>query len=89
MKICKKKEAGPLTETGGTEVTGEFPVNPSGGCLGVGNLYELNGGQKVLEVVRQLRGEAGKNQLKHITTGLAQGWRGVPTTTGAVAILSN
>ncbi len=89
MRICKKGEAGPLTETGGTEISGEFPVNPSGGCLGVGDLFELNGGHKVLEIVRQLRGEAGKNQLKNVTTGLAQGWRGVPTTTGAVAILSN
>jgi acetyl-CoA C-acetyltransferase len=89
MRICKKGEAGPVTETGGTEINGEFPVNASGGCLGAGNLYDLNGGQKVLEVVRQLRGEASKNQLKNITTGLAQSWRGVPTTTGAVVILSN
>lgn len=89
MRICKKGEAGPLTEIGGTEITGEFPVNPSGGCLGVGNLFELNGGHTVLEVVRQLRGEAGKNQLKNVTTGLAQSWRGIPTTTGTVAILSN
>jgi len=89
MKICKKGEAGPLTEMGGTEIKGEFPVNPSGGCLGVGNLFELNGGHKVLEVVRQLRGEAGKNQLRSVTTGLAQSWRGIPTTTGTVVILSN
>jgi len=89
MRICRKGEAGPLTEIGGTEISGEFPVNPSGGCLGVGNLFELNGGHVVLEVVRQLRGEAGKNQLKNVTTGLAQSWRGVPTTTGTVAILSN
>ncbi|MBM4330400.1 MAG: acetyl-CoA acetyltransferase [Deltaproteobacteria bacterium] len=89
MRICKKGEAGPLTEMGGTEINGEIAVNPSGGCLGVGNLFELNGGQKVLEVVRQLRGEAGKNQLKNVTTGLAQSWRGIPTTTGTVVILSN
>jgi len=89
MRICKKGEAGPLTDIGGTDITGEFPVNASGGCLGVGNLYELNGGHKVLEVVRQLRGEVGKNQLKNVTTGLAQSWRGVPTTTGTVLILSN
>ncbi|MDI6755903.1 MAG: acetyl-CoA acetyltransferase [Thermodesulfobacteriota bacterium] len=89
MRICKKGEAGPLTEMGGTEINGEFAVNPSGGCLGVGNLFELNGGQKVLEVVRQLRGEAGRNQLKNVTTGLAQSWRGIPTTTGTVVILSN
>jgi len=89
MRICKKGEAGPLTEIGATELKGEFPVNPSGGNLGVGNLYELNGGLKVLGVVHQLRGEAGKNQLKNVTTGLAQSWRGVPTTTGTVVILSN
>ncbi len=89
MRICKKGEAGPLKEMGGTEINGEFAVNPSGGCLGVGNLFELNGGQKWLEVVRQLRGEAGRNQLKNVTTGLAQSWRGIPTTTGTVVILSN
>ncbi len=89
MRIFRKGEAGPLTEMGATEITGEFPVNPSGGCLGVGNLFELNGGHKVLEVCRQLRGEAGKNQIKNVTTGMAQSWRGVPTTTGTVVILSN
>lgn len=89
MRIFRKGEAGPVTAMGGTEINGEFPVNPSGGCLGVGNLYELNGGLKVLEVVRQLRGEAGKNQIKNVTTGLAQSWRGIPTTTGTVVILSN
>ncbi|MEM4721950.1 MAG: hypothetical protein QXT73_07835, partial [Candidatus Methanomethylicaceae archaeon] len=89
MRIFRKGEAGPFTAMGGTEINGEFPVNPSGGCLGVGNLYELNGGLKVLEVVRQLRGEAGKNQVKNATTGLAQSWRGIPTTTGTVVILSN
>ncbi len=89
LKICRKGEAGPLTEMGGTEINGEFPVNPSGGCLGVGNLFELNGGHRVLEVVRQLRGEAGKNQLKNVHTGLAQSWRGIPTATGTVVILSN
>jgi len=89
MRLCQKGEAGPLTEMGGTEINGEIPVNPSGGCLGVGNLFELNGGHKVLEVVRQLRGEAGKNQIKNVNTGLAQSWRGVPTTTGTVVILSN
>ncbi len=89
LKICRKGEAGPFTEMGGTEINGEFPVNPSGGCLGVGNLFELNGGHRVLEVVRQLRGEAGKNQLKNVHVGLAQSWRGIPTTTGTVVILSN
>jgi len=89
LRLCNPGEAGVLTMDGVTEITGALPVNASGGCLGVGNLLECTGGQKVLDVVLQLRGEAGRNQLKNVSTGLAMGWRGLPTTTGAVAILSN
>jgi acetyl-CoA C-acetyltransferase len=89
LKLCKPGEAGYLTESGATEINGELPVNPSGGCLGVGHLYEANGAHKVLEVVLQLRGERGKNQVKDSHIGVAQTWRGVPSTTGAVAVLSN
>jgi acetyl-CoA C-acetyltransferase len=55
----------------------------------VGHLYEANGAHKVLEVVLQLRGEKGKNQVKDAHVGLAQSWRGIPTTTGTVAVMSN
>lgn len=89
LRLCNPGDAGPMTIDGVTEISGSLPVNPSGGCLGVGNLLECNGGQKVLDVVLQLRGEAGHNQLSHVSTGVAMSWRGLPTTTGAVAILSN
>ena len=89
LRICPKGDSGKLTETGWSEPTGEFPVNVSGGSLGCGHLYELDGGQKVLDVVLQLRGHTGQNQLENVHTGLAASWRGVPTTTGAVAILSD
>ncbi len=89
LRLCNRGDAGPMTMDGVTEISGSLPVNPSGGCLGIGNLLECNGGQKVYDVVLQLRGEAGKNQLSDISTGMAMSWRGLPTTTGAVAILSN
>ena len=89
LRLCNPGEAGPMTRDGATEPGGALPVNPSGGHLGVGNLMDCGGGQKVLDVVQQLRGEAGRNQLKGVGTGLAMNWRGLPTTTGAVAILSN
>ena len=89
LRLCNPGDAGPMTIDGVTEISGSLPVNPSGGCLGVGNLLECNGGQKVLEAVLQLRGEAGHNQLSDVSTGVAMSWRGLPTTTGAVAILSN
>ena len=43
---------------------------------------------KVLEVVLQLRGAAGERQLDGVRVGLAQSWRGIPTTTGAVGVFS-
>ena len=88
LRICSEGEAGLLLETGLTETTGEFPVNASGGNIGCGSTFDLDGGMKILEIVLQLRGEAGPNQLDDVKTGLAAAWRGVPTTTGAVAILS-
>jgi acetyl-CoA C-acetyltransferase len=79
--------AGAATAEGATARDGDLPVNVSGGCLGVGQLFEASGGQKVAEVVAQLRGEAGPRQLKKAQTGLAQSWRGVPTATGSVVVL--
>ena len=80
--------AGAASAEGATARGGDLPVNVSGGSLGVGQLFEASGGQKVIEVVAQLRGEAGPRQLKKAKTGIAQSWRGVPTGTGAVVVLS-
>jgi acetyl-CoA C-acetyltransferase len=55
----------------------------------MGDLLDASGLAKALEVVLQLRGEAGGRQLADIEVGLAQSWRGVPTTSGAVVILAN
>jgi acetyl-CoA C-acetyltransferase len=89
MGFFSPGEAGPLTEEGFTELDGELPVNVSGGSLGMGNLLDATGLTRVLEAVLQLRGEAGARQLENVEIGLVQSWRGVPTTSGAVAILSN
>lgn len=82
-------EAGLVTEDGLTHKDGDFPVNVSGGCLGMGNLLDANGLARALEVILQLRGEAGSRQLEGVNLGLAHSWRGVPTASGAVMILSN
>jgi acetyl-CoA C-acetyltransferase len=88
LKLCRHGEAGKLTEEGSTQKDGEIPVNVSGGALGMGYAPEVLGLQRILEVVLQLRGQAGRRQLCDVKTGLAQSWRGVPTATGAVAVLS-
>jgi acetyl-CoA C-acetyltransferase len=89
MGLARKGEAGHLTMTGVTSPGGDLPVNVSGGSLGVGHTFECSGGMKVSEAVDQLRHTAGKRQVKNARTGMVQSWRGVPTATGSVAILSN
>ena len=88
LKLCHRGEAGSMIEAGATQREGELPINVSGGSLGIGHLVEATGLQKVLEVVLQLRGEAGSRQLSNVEVGLAQSWRGIPCASGAVAILS-
>jgi acetyl-CoA C-acetyltransferase len=89
LGLFRPGEAGPATEEGATAVDGELPVNVSGGSLGMGNLLDATGLSRALEVVLQLRGQAGARQLKDVSTGLAQSWRGVPTASGALAIFGN
>lgn len=89
LGIFRDGEAGAATEEGFTSLDGDLPVNPSGGSLGVGHMLEATGLQRALEAVLQLRGEAGQHQIEGAEVGLVQSWRGVPTTSGAVAVLTN
>jgi len=89
LGFCRPGEAGLLTTEGFTAFEGELPVNVSGGSLGMGNLLDATGLSRALEVVLQLRGEAGQRQLEDVEIGLAHSWRGVPTTSAAVIVLSN
>jgi len=89
LGLCPPGAAGGWTLEGVTEVTGRLPVNPSGGALGEGNLLDATGLARTLEVVLQLRGEAGERQIEGAEVGMAFGWRGVPTTGGAAVVLSN
>ena len=66
----------------------ELPaLNPDGGCLGMGDLMEANGGARLYDAVLQLRGEAGAHQVEGARRALVHGWRGLPTDSAAVAVL--
>lgn len=86
LQLAGRFEVARLLSEGYFNRDGSLPVNVSGGSLGVGNLLECTGGQKALEVVLQLRGEAGKRQLSDVEVGVAQAWRYLPTHSGAVAV---
>ncbi len=81
-------EAGWSIEKGETGPEGKTPVNVSGGSLGMGSPLEATGLYRTAELVLELRGQAGPRQLPNVKTALALSWRGVPTTSGALVILS-
>jgi acetyl-CoA C-acetyltransferase len=83
------REAAQALQSGETQASGKTPVNVSGGSLGMGFVLEAAGLYRVVELVLQLRGQAGPRQLARAKIGLAQSWRGVPTTSGAVVILGS
>lgn len=64
-------------------------MNPSGGALGEGVPLEVHGLARLVNAVLQLRGgEAGRMQLSKAEKAVVHSWRGVPTTTSVVAVLS-
>jgi acetyl-CoA C-acetyltransferase len=71
------------------DLDGQYPVNASGGSLGLGHLLDANGLAKVADAVLQLRGDAGPRQIPDAWSCIVQGWRGVPTTSTAVMVLNN
>jgi acetyl-CoA C-acetyltransferase len=62
-------------------------VNPDGGALGGGDLFDATGGARFFDAVRQLRQEAGAHQVPEPETALVHAWRGIPTDSCAVVIL--
>ena len=61
---------------------------PNTGSLGMGDLYEGNGGARLYDAVQQVRGNAGAHQVSGAKRAVIQGWRGLPTDSCAVVILS-
>ncbi len=70
LGLCKLGEGGKITEEGRTGIDGEIPVNPSGGLKGKGHPVGATGISQAVEVVEQLRGNAGKRQVDDAEIGL-------------------
>ncbi|MEM3562788.1 MAG: thiolase family protein [Candidatus Jordarchaeaceae archaeon] len=75
LGFCQRGGAGRLIDEGITEMSGELPVNPSGGML-AGNPYIVAGLTRLVEAVEQCWGEAGKRQVPEVETALAHGTTG-------------
>lgn len=77
MGFCEPGGAADLLAEGATQIDGRIPVNTSGGLSSRGHPVGATGLAQICELTWQLRGEAGKRQVKEPRIGLAQnsgGW---------------
>jgi len=75
LKIAKRGEAPKLLKEGVFDLDGDIPSSPSGGLMGCGNPIGASGLLKVISIYWQLKGIAGRMQVKKpVYTGLAQNW---------------
>lgn len=76
----KPGEAGKATVDGQTQIGGRVAVNTSGGLKARGDPIGATGVAQIVELVTQLRGEAGKRQVSDAKYGLAQSVGGTGST---------
>lgn len=76
LGFCEKGQGGPFSEAGNTALDGKKPINTSGGLKSKGHPVGATGVAQIVEVVEQLRGNAGERQLKSPKRGLAQNMGG-------------
>jgi len=71
LGLCEPGEQAQLLTSGATRIGGTLPVNPSGGLLSKGEPLGASALAQVIELVHQLRGEAGVRQVDSAQVGLA------------------
>ncbi|KAA0007438.1 MAG: thiolase domain-containing protein [Thermoplasmata archaeon] len=70
LGFFEKGKGGKATEEGLTAIDGQIPINTSGGLKAKGHPVGATGIAQINEIVMQLRGEAGKRQVKDAEVGL-------------------
>jgi acetyl-CoA acetyltransferase len=71
LGLCAPGEQAQLLADGATTIGGRLPVNASGGLLSKGEPLGASALGQVIELVHQLRGEAGPRQVAGARVGLA------------------
>jgi len=76
LGFFEKGKGGQAVEAGETQVGGKIPINTSGGLKSKGHPVGATGIAQAIELVTQLRGDAGERQVNGAKVGLAQNMGG-------------
>jgi acetyl-CoA C-acetyltransferase len=87
LGLCEAGGAAELITSGATQMDGDIPVNPSGGCMGA-NPIGATALIRLAEIAQQVRGRAGDHQIPDAKVGLMQAGGGWANLRG-VAVVSN
>jgi acetyl-CoA C-acetyltransferase len=87
LGLCEPGGAAELVASGATAMTGDIPVNPSGGCMGA-NPIGATALIRLAEIAQQVRGRAGDHQIPDAKVGLMQAGGGWANLRG-VAVVAN
>jgi len=71
LGFCKKGGGGKFIEEGQSYIGGKMPINVDGGLKSKGHPLGATGVSMTYEIVKQLRGEAGKRQVNGAEVGLS------------------
>ncbi|MCO8251188.1 thiolase family protein [Comamonas thiooxydans] len=88
LGLCEIGAGGFMAERGETRVGGRMPVNPSGGLVSKGHPIAATGAIQILELVTQLRGEAGARQVEGARIAAAENGGGFYDGEEAVAAVT-
>ncbi|MGA7469590.1 MAG: thiolase domain-containing protein [Halobacteriota archaeon] len=70
LAFFEKGRGGPATLAGETAIGSKIPINTSGGLKACGHPVGATGIKQAVEIVEQLRGDAGKRQVEGAEVGL-------------------
>lgn len=87
LGFCRKGEGGRFIEEGLSEIGGKIAVSPSGGLLSKGHVIGATGVSQIVEIVRQLRWQAGPNQVAGAKVGMQHNGGGYTHTDNATAVI--
>lgn len=87
LGFCRKGEAPHWVHEGRTSLTGDLPINPSGGLKSFGHPIGASGVRMIYECVKQLRGQCAERQLPSPEIGLAHNVGG-PGAVSCVVVLA-